>query len=67
MTPEEFRLSSQGLARILGESADISSGATFDEFADVLAEVPSEEPDAPGYSVHRSPCPYEHGGACTCS
>jgi len=35
------------------------------EFAAALDEVASAA--APGYSVHRSSCPYEHGGACTCS
>lgn len=34
---------------------------------DILG-VPQPEKDnaEAGYSVHRVPCPYEHGGACTC-
>jgi hypothetical protein len=44
MTPEEFRDASRGLAKLLSESADISSCATFDEFAEALAEVPSDPP-----------------------
>lgn len=56
------------LGKELEAAADPANcSTTAADLADVLAEVPPEEPDAPGYSVHRSPCPYEHGGACTCS
>lgn len=32
----------------------------------LLAVLNAARRDEPGYSIHRSSCPYEHGGNCTC-